>query len=187
MLHLMRTKVARRRLLALRTIRRLARRDDGAAAIEFGLVAAPFLLLLFAIMETAIVFFAGQTLETAVADSARLIMTGQAQQQGLNQTTFKQAVCARIFGLFDCANGVYVDVKTYAAFANVNLTPPLDANGNFQNNMTYEPGAAGDIVVVRLFYKWPIYVSLLQNMSGNQRLMTATAAFRNEPFGPTTP
>jgi len=187
MLQLMRKWVSERRLLALRATRRLARQEDGAAAVEFGMVAAPFLLLTFAIMETSIVFFAGQALETAVADSARLIMTGQAQEQGLNQATFKQAVCAKIRGLFDCANGVYVDVKTYPAFANVNLTPPLDANGNFQNNMTYQPGGAGDIVVVRLFYQWPIYVSLLQNMSGNKRLLIATAAFRNEPFGSTAP
>ena len=49
--------------------------------------------------------------------------------------------------------------------------------------MTYQPGGPGDIVVVRLFYQWPIYVSLLQNMSGSKRLLIATAAFRNEPFG----
>ena len=65
------------------------RQQDGAAAIEFGLVAAPFLALVFAIMETAIVFFAGQALETAAADSARLIMTGQAQTQGFDQAKFK--------------------------------------------------------------------------------------------------
>ena len=109
----MRKRFARRRLLALRAMRRLARKEDGAAAIEFGMVAAPFLLLVFAIMETAIVFFAGQTLETAVADSSRLIMTGQAQTQGFNQSAFKNAVCAKIYGLFDCANGVHIDVKTY--------------------------------------------------------------------------
>ena len=67
-------------LLRIRTVRRFARGQDGIAAVEFGIVAAPFLALMFAIMETAIVFFASQTLETAVADSARLIMTGQAQQ-----------------------------------------------------------------------------------------------------------
>ena len=42
-------------------------------------------------------------------------------------------------------------------------------------------------MVVRLFYQWPIYVSLLQNMSGNKRLLVATAAFRNEPFGAPPP
>ncbi|MBX9776260.1 MAG: pilus assembly protein [Xanthobacteraceae bacterium] len=182
----MRKRIARRRLLlAFREMRRLARKEDGAAAVEFGMVAAPFLLLMFAIMETAMVFFAGQTLETAVADSARLIMTGQAQTQGFNQSGFKQAVCDKIYGLFDCGNGVHVDVKKYNSFSSVDLSPPLDANGNFQNNQTYQPGCPGDIVVVRLYYKWPIYVSLLQNMSGNNRLLIATAAFRNEPYSAT--
>jgi Flp pilus assembly protein TadG len=187
MLQLMRKRVARRRLFALRTVRRFARKEDGATAIEFGIVATPFLALLFAILETVFVFFAGQTLETAVADSARLIMTGQAQTQGMNETAFKSAVCAKVYGLFDCANGVRIDVKTYPSFATVNLTNPLDSNGNFQNNQTYQPGGAGDIVVVRLFYQWPVYIALLQNMAGNKRLLVATAAFRNEPFGATPP
>src|SRR4249919_657484 len=83
-------------------VRRLIRQQDGAAAIEFGIVAAPFLALIFAIIETAVVFFAGQTLETAGSDSARLIMTGQAQTQGFDQAAFKNAVCAKIYGLFNC-------------------------------------------------------------------------------------
>ena len=183
MFNVMRTKAAARArtLFAVRAVRRLVRRQDGSAAVEFGMVAMPFLMLVFAIMETAIVFFAGQTLETAVADSARLIMTGQAQSQGFNQGAFKNAVCQKIYGLFDCANGVYIDVKTYTSFNNLDMTPPI-VNGTFQDNTGYQPGGPGDIVVVRLFYQWPIYVSLLQNMSGNKRLLVATSAFRNEPY-----
>lgn len=169
-------------------MRRFARKEDGATAIEFGIVAVPFFALLFAILETVFVLYAGQTLENAVSDSSRLIMTGQAQTKGMGPGAFKEAVCARIYGLFDCENGVHIDVKSYPSFAAVDLTDPLDANGNFQNNQTYQPGVAGDIVVVRLFYQWPVHVSLLlKNMSGNRRLLVATAAFRNEPFGATTP
>src|ERR1700736_3444474 len=164
---------------------RLIRRQDGGAMVEFGLIAAPFLALLFAIMETAIVFFAGQTLETAVADSSRLIMTGQAQGQSFDATAFKNAVCARIYGLFDCQNGIYVDVRTFTSFAGVTMPSPIDAQGNFQNNFSYQPGGPGDIVVVRLFYQYPVYVSLLgfnlSNISGGKRLLAATAAFRNHP------
>jgi Flp pilus assembly protein TadG len=174
-----------RRLAAVPAARRLVRQQDGAAAVEFALVAAPFLALVFAIMETAIVFFAGQALETAAADSARLIMTGQAQTQGLDQAGFKNAVCAKIYGLFDCQNGVYIDVKKFTSFSNVSMGAPIDANGNYQN-LTYQPGGACDIVVVRLFYQYPVYVSLLgfsmSNVTGGKRLLAATAAFRNEPF-----
>ncbi len=55
--------------LPVRTARRFARQQDGAAAVEFALVAAPFSALIFAILETALVFFAGQTLETAASAS----------------------------------------------------------------------------------------------------------------------
>ena len=72
--------------------------------VEFGLVAAPFLALVFAIIETAVVFFAGQALETAVSDSSRLILTGQAQGQNFDVSAFKNAVCNKIYGLFDCQN-----------------------------------------------------------------------------------
>ena len=177
-----------KRSLACTAARRLIRQQDGAAAVEFGLVAAPFLAMVFAIIETAVVFFAGQTLETAASDSARLIMTGQAQTQGFDQGAFKNAVCAKIYGLFNCQGGLYVDVKTYASFANINNSQlPLDANGNLQSqNFGYQPGGPGDIVVVRLMYQWPVYVSLLglnlSDMSGGKRLLMSTVAFRNEPY-----
>src|SRR5688572_33332356 len=180
------TRIAKRarRFLAVRAVH-LVRKQDGSAAVEFGMVAMPFLALIFAIMETALVFFAGQALETAVQDSARLIMTGQAQSQGFSQSAFKNAVCQKIYGLFDCQAGVHIDVKTYPSFSSVNLAPPLDAGGNFQNNFSYQPGGPGDIVVVRLFYQWPVFVALLQNMTGNKRLLVATSAFRNEPYAST--
>jgi Flp pilus assembly protein TadG len=175
------------KLFRIRTVRRFARGEDGAAAIEFGMVAAPFLALMYAIMETALVFFASQTLETAVADSARLIMTGQAQSQSFDAAAFKTQVCSKIGGLFDCAGGLYVDVKTYSSFGAVDNSAPIDANGNLKtSSFGYTPGGPGDIVVVRLMYQWTTYASLLNfnlgNMAGNKRLLMATAAFRNEPY-----
>jgi Flp pilus assembly protein TadG len=174
------------RLAAEGAAARLVRREDGGAAVEFGLVAAPFLALLFAIMETAIVFFAGQALETAVADSSRLIMTGQAQSQSFDVSAFKNAVCAKIYGLLDCQNGVYVDVRKFSSFSGVTMPSPVDSQGSFQSNFSYQPGGPGDIVVVRLFYQYPVYVSLLgfnlSNINGGKRLLAATAAFRNEPY-----
>jgi Flp pilus assembly protein TadG len=180
------SRLPRMKLLRLRTVRRFAKGEDGIAAVEFGIVAAPFLALMFAIMETAMVFFASQTLETAVADSARLIMTGQAQSGSLSQAQFKNAVCAKILGLFDCQNGLKIDVRTYNDFSSISTAKPFDQDGKLLNNFVYTPGNAGDIVVVRLMYEWPIYVSLLgfnlADMSGNKRLIIATAAFRNEPY-----
>jgi Flp pilus assembly protein TadG len=167
--------------------RRLVRHQEGAAAVEFGLVAAPFLALVFAIIETAIVFFAGQALETAGADSARLIMTGQAQMQGFDQAKFKNAVCDRVHGVFNCEEGLQVDVKKYGKFDDISNAKPIDAEGNLDTSaFGYQPGGPGEIVVVRLIYPWPVYVSLmglnLADMAGGKRLLVSTVAFRNEPY-----
>jgi Flp pilus assembly protein TadG len=89
-----------KRRVACITARRMLRERGGATTVEF----APFLAMVFAIMETAIVFFAGQALETAAAGSA-LIMTGQAQTKGYDQAKFKEAVCGKIYGLFNCSGG----------------------------------------------------------------------------------
>ena len=178
--------LSRAKFFRVGTVRRFGRAKDGAAAVEFAIVAAPFLALMFAIMETALIFFASQTLETAVADSARLIMTGQAQTQNYDATAFKTQVCNRIKGLFDCAGGLQVDVKKYSAFGSVDNSKPLDANGNLKTNFGYQPGGPGEIVVVRLMYQFPVYASLLgfnlSDMAGGKRLVMATAAFRNEPY-----
>jgi Flp pilus assembly protein TadG len=173
--------------IATRAAGRFRRNQRGSAAVEFALVAPLFFALLFAIIETGMVFFATQSLETAVQDSARMILTGQAQTANLTKITFKKnVVCAHVNVLFDCANGVYVDVQSYSSFSNVSISDPL-TNGTFVDNTQYNPGGPGDIVVVRLFYQWPLFVTGLgyniANVGGSKRLLSATAAFKNEPYG----
>jgi Flp pilus assembly protein TadG len=167
-------------------LRRFRRNRRGSAAIEFALIAPMFIALLFAIIETAFMFYASQVLETVTQDSARSIMTGQAQTAALTQAQFKANVCARIVALFDCTNGIYIDVQSYSAFSSVSVADPIDVTKTFVPPNNYSPGGPGDIVVVRLFYQWPILVTALgyniSNLSGSKRLLTATAAFQNEPF-----
>jgi Flp pilus assembly protein TadG len=178
------------RLRLTRVVRRFCCHARGAVAVEFAFIALPFFALIFAILETALVFVAGQTLETAAADASRLILTGQAQTAGFNQAAFKQAVCDRLVGgLFDCTNGVHVDVKNYSSFSAINNTPPL-TDGQFDDTkIEFTPGGPGCIEVVRLYYQWPIYASLLVtnlvNSNGKYHLLVATSVFRNEPFATT--
>ncbi len=179
-------RALRRALRQMQRLRRFGRAEDGATAVEFAIVATPFLALLFAIIETALVFLAQQTLETATADSARMIMTGQAQKANFDAAKFKQDICSRIAALFDCANGIVVDVRTAASFSAANTGRPLDANHNLVNNFTFNPGGASEIVIVRVMYQWPLLVPTfgysLADMGNGKRLLMATSAFRNEPF-----
>jgi Flp pilus assembly protein TadG len=199
MLEIARSRIAARaRRLMPGRFARFARAKDGAAAVEFAMVALPFLALLFAILETALVFFASQSLEATASDSARLIMTGQAQtgvsptsgSVGYSAQDFKNAACARLSVLFDC-NQLYVSVQSYGDFGSAvpgTATPLNTTTHNMTvdvNNLPYSAGSPGSIIVVQLYYQWPILVSLLNgslpDINGN-RLLVATSVFRNEPY-----
>ncbi|OLF81379.1 pilus assembly protein TadE [Maricaulis sp. W15] len=165
---------------------RFCRAHDGATAIEFAMIAAPFFLLLFAMIEIAAVFFTGTVLENAVLESARKIRTGEAQTGGMSQAGFRQEVCNLISTVADCDN-LEIDVQVFEDFDTVDQSSPIDENGALDNSdFGWEPGDAGDIVLVRVFYRWslmtPNFGGALSNMENNQRLITSATVFRNEPF-----
>lgn len=166
-------------------LRRLRKDESGTTAIEFGLVALPFFALMVAIIEVALVYFANFSLENGVDQAARLIRTGQVQQQGLNVAQFKQSVCDKVAGLSDCVGGLKLDVQRFDNFTGVNLSDPLTGDGELRDDFGFDPGAGGDVVVVRAFYEWDLIASLpggLGNMPSGGRLLSAVATFRNEPF-----
>ena len=169
-------------------LRRFRRNRRGSAAIEFALVAPVFFALLFALIETALMFFADQYLETGLQSVGRLIYTSQTQTAGTSQANFKQSLCDSVAVMMPCAN-LYVDVRSYAAGAAITITDPIDSSGNFVNNFVYQPPAVGDTsstVVVRAFYQWPLFVTGLgynianigRGTASPYRLLAATAAFR---------
>jgi Flp pilus assembly protein TadG len=170
---------------------RFGRDRSGSAAVEFSLVAVPFFALLFAIIETGMVFFAGQVLETGVQDSGRLLYTHQAQDTGMTSTQFKDDLCNRVSVLMNCS-GLDIDVKYYPAGTPITITDPIDAGGNYDpSGFAYATAPAGSTgtVVVRGFYQWPLYVTSLgynianisRNTSNSKRLLAATIAFHVEP------
>jgi Flp pilus assembly protein TadG len=164
-----------------------ARDSEGATAVEFALVGAPFLAILVALVQSFLVFFAQEHLESVVRQSARLVMTGQVQNQQLNQAAFQQQVCNQVVILFSCS-GLMVDMQVANSWSNANTALPTltyDANGNVNNTWQFTPGNAGDIVVLRVMYTWPVFLGplgfTLSNLSNGNRLIMASAAFQNEP------
>jgi len=162
----------------------------GATAVEFGLVAAPFLAILVALIQTFLIFFAQGQLESVARQTGRLIMTGQVQSQQLTASAFQQTVCNLGSLLFSCA-GLMVDVQVAGSWASANAgTPTLTFNGQgqVQNAWQFNPGNAGDIVVVRVMYLWPVFFGPiafnLANEANGTHLIMASAAFQNEPAIP---
>jgi Flp pilus assembly protein TadG len=167
-------------------IRRFLTCTRGATAVEFALVAAPFFALLIAVLQTALIFLAQQVLQTATTEAARLVMTGQAQTQNLTASQFQQDVCGFASALFTCSD-IYVNVQTFTSFSGMTQMSPLQQNGQFSSSgLSYSAGGPGDIVLLQVFYQWPIVLGPLgfnlSNMSGKNRLLVGTAVFRNEPY-----
>ncbi len=161
--------------------------DSGATAVEFALVAAPFLALIIALIQTFLVFFAQQMLESIVQQSARLVMTGQVQSAQMTQAVFKQKVCDQIVILFNCST-LMVDMQVATSWTSANTAMPTltyDGSGKVSNVWQYNPGNPGDIVVLRVMYEWPVMLGPLgfnlSNLSNGNRLIMSSAAFQNEP------
>jgi Flp pilus assembly protein TadG len=165
--------------------RRFGRNRMGSVAVEFALVAPVFCALLFAILETGIIFFADQYLETITQDGARIILTGQAQNGNYTQAQFKSYICSQVMALFNCSN-IYVNVQSFSSFETLTATCPISNGAFVSTNLQYNPGGPGSVVIVQLFYQWPQIVTGLgyniTNLNGNYRLLCTTAAFRNEPY-----
>ena len=173
--------------------RAFARDDRGTTAIEFGILALPFFTIVFAIIETSMVFFAGQILDSAVQDAARKVRTGEANGYTLSQ--FRTEVCNGLFSIFKCAD-LKISVKTIPTFSQVasnfitpivpNCTPTSLNNYCWQVAEQYQAGAGDSIELVQVFYKWPTIINFggfnLQNQTGGGRLLSVVRVFSNEPF-----
>ncbi|HEY0051799.1 MAG TPA: TadE/TadG family type IV pilus assembly protein [Caulobacteraceae bacterium] len=185
-------KTLRRRLNAF--LLSLGAARDGATAVEFAMVALPFMTMMFAIIELGLVFVLSSTLETAVMDAGRQIRTGQLQTgaaSGRTVDAFKTTVCSRmsVFAT-DCTNRLTLDVRVIPQFTNPNPPSPFVTSGSTTtfnpSAMTFVPGNARDIVLVRAWYKHPLFTPLmndgLSRLKDGSAYLSSTTTFRNEPY-----
>ena len=160
---------------------------EGAAAVEFALVATPFFLLLFSIFQLGLVFMTDAVAENAVLNASRLVRTGEAQAKKFDKAAFKQAFCDDM-SVFksDCMERATLDVRVVARFSE-NIDPPRDKNGVLDLSQTkFDGGVGQSLIVVRVWYKQPMIVPSMTQISGGagpgQIMISSTTAFRNEPF-----
>lgn len=166
-------------------LRRFARTQRGATAVEFALIAPLFLGTLLVIFQVCIYLLAQQALQNAATQSGRLFMTNSGQS--MSQAQYKQAICTNYLptALFSCSNLIVV-VQSYNDFSSASTTAPsLYSNGNAITNFAYSPGAPGQVMVVQLVYPWSVISGplgfTLANLPGSKAEMLGVTAFRVEP------
>lgn len=177
------------------------------AAVEFGLLAFPFFLLVFATIEAFIAFAGEQLLENAVDTMGRQIRTGQitfgmGRTTDLTEAQFRTKFCQEISLMIRCADEenaddqkLYLDVRQFASFADAPKGIPRKSDALYADldptGFAYKPGGPGTINIVRAYYRWEVMTDLVRPYITNIRpegelptdyLMVATSAFRNEAY-----
>jgi Flp pilus assembly protein TadG len=168
--------------------------ERGATAVEFSMIAMPFFMLLFGVLELGLLFMAATTIEGAVMTSARKIRTGEMQTtMGNTAAAFKSDVCSNMSWLSssDCSSNLEIDVRTFANFSSMTVNPPV-ANGAIDpTQLQYNAGASCNIVLVRVFYPYtlltPTFEPGLPDLGPTKKLITAAVAFKNENWGGVSP
>ncbi len=178
---------------APRIVRRFRDDDRGVTAIEFAILGGPFFFLLFGIIESSLIFFAGQMLESSVDEVGRKIRTGQLNNT-ITEAQFKQEVCNSAAILFTCAD-IKIDMQVAAKFDDLGDPPVPDAGTNQSDFSGYSFTAPcpEEIAMVTASYEWPIFTIFVSDAvypqskgkSGSafrKILLNAISVFRTEPY-----
>lgn len=166
---------------------RLARDQQGATAVEFAMVATPFFFMLFALLEVGHLFVLSSVLENATMDAGRRIRTGQVQLEGGTTETFRADICERM-SIYQgrCEENLQIDVRVLPQFSSPPVDPMADGENFDPDVLTFQPGAREQIVLVRAWWRETLFTPMmgqgLSRLGDGKAVLTAAAAFRNEPF-----
>jgi Flp pilus assembly protein TadG len=159
-----------------------------SAAIEFGIIAPVFFILLMGIIENGVIYFAGSTLQYATNEAARWVRTGQASTGATTQAQFRTQICNNISPLLACDTNLQIDLQSSSTgFTGAGYSSPTTPSGGLDPTLTnFSIGTYCQVELLRVFYTWKVLTPglsvFLTNITGGYHLLTATAAFRNEPF-----
>ena len=187
-------------------IRRFVRSRRGATAVEFALISMPLMILVFGVLELAMILLVSATLDTATDFAARNIRTGQFQsglsKAPVSQQGFRQLVCVNMSwleGMCSMAapkpgdpdpNPLFVEARTFDSYVAAGALQRRDPNTFDPQKTDWCAGNPEDIVVVTTYFKWPIVTPLIRPLFKNYeggRMISSTRLFRNEPFNPALP
>jgi Flp pilus assembly pilin Flp len=192
---------------ALSGLRRFARAQSGAAAIEFALALPPLILLIIGMFEVAVTMFVSTSVENGLREASRYGITGDTPAGISRQDQILAIIEANTFGMLDPATTSITFMK-YASFQDVGQPEPFvdtpapsplhngkyDAGENFTDlngNGKWDAdrgiagvGASGEVVRYKVDYQWRLMTPLLSDMLGDNGVfhMSASVVVRNEPY-----
>lgn len=187
-------------------------KENGATAVEYAMVMPILFFLIMGTIEFCLISYASAVLTGGTISAARLAKTGYNNTSSTgtcaatNQTRSQFITCTvqnKVSGLLN-GNNLQITSKSYSSYTNIGQPEPytdlfglgyyvatdpytdINGNGQWDSDMgTAGLGGAGDIVVYKVSYPWPINTPFLRNLIGNNGTFTisASAVVKNEPYG----
>lgn len=179
--------------------RRFGADTRGTTAVEFGLVATPFLLLMMGIITVGMQYLTLHSLEHAVAEASRHVRTGQAQKAGLTVDDFRKIVCDAAGSFITCDSRLVIHIRSGERFTDLapmascivdgGLAP---AAGSGSDSIVAAVGEENRKVAVSVCYEWMMGSQLWQTIwnlvsptpvtEAGKTILSAAAAFQTEPY-----
>ncbi|TWI67389.1 TadE-like protein [Pseudoduganella lurida] len=137
------------------------------------IVAPVFILLLLAIVEFSMMFFAQLSMQYAVREATRYAITGQSNLDP--NSSNQQRYAAVVQKMKDSSLGMYGKVAPVISVNGTSYAPASYSNGMF--------GAAGALIVVQMDCDWTFTTPIISKLFTNGKYHFVVAAtMRNEQF-----
>jgi Flp pilus assembly protein TadG len=167
-----------------------ARQETGATAIEFAIVAPVMFLMLFGIVEYALIMYASSVIENAATAASRYGITGDSYTEagdfqkntgGLSRGGLQGFIAKQVYdlssGLLDPAH-VKISNRIYNNFGGVSYAdPPSDNNA--------DPGGSSRTVLYYVTYEWPMLTPMAGEIFGDENgnfNISSAVLVKNERF-----
>ncbi len=157
----------------------LFRKEDGATAVEFGLIATILFLMLMGIIEFALIMYASNVVENATVAGSRVGITGRVNGSAgatveQRDASIRQKVREFSSGLLDPAQ-LNIDHKVFNNFENVDTNNPVAGAQDF--------GCGGQAVLFTVTYPWDMFTPLIGQFFDNGTYnVRASSLVKNEDF-----
>lgn len=159
-------------------------RDEGVVAVEFAMVALPFILTIISVLEAGLFFYKATLLDTAAYDASRIVRTGEISTMGDAETAFRAILCDRVV-LVAC-DDIVVEMLDYNDFASAVDDPPTYDDDDNLVSSGFSAGGANNTMVGRVAYEFsfmtPLIGTLITGSPSTSVTLTSTVIFRNEPY-----
>jgi Flp pilus assembly protein TadG len=174
------------------TPRGLLRNEDGAAALEFGLVGLPLVFFIIGVVAIGLYYLASIMLDYGAEAAARKIRTGEAEKVSMTVGQFRELVCQSAGPAIDCGK-ISVILQHAESWGGISPQACVDKDNNMVGStgttgeqVSKYSGSAGEVVLVTLCYSWDLarQFNFIDFGYGPSRpaIIQASTAFKSEPY-----